>query len=271
LTYWRSVHLLSGLSPIVPLLAMMAALAVSIWFALHGLALFGPDRPQLPSQNSLRLAAPAPPDALCMFSREDAGDKAEELAECFTVKLFVTRVALILLVPLTAFLFSSGIPIRSLGHQKYACIFLFWLTFCGSRLLAESGRLYLLWEELRRLLMYLDKLTLRRTMAALRGFSWGSVWKMSGNVLEVRYKLISRQLECMNHLIVDLTPPYKPFPLNPCAPPAPSSPNGFRKTTKTPMPATCESSKSFKPKSPKLLAPFCPNFWCASGKPKIAP
>ena len=207
LTYWRSVHLLSGLSPVVPLLAMMAALAVSIWFALHGLALFGPDRPQLPSRHSLRLADPAPPDGLRMFSQEDAGAKAEQLAQCFTLKLAAIRIFLMALVPLTAFLISSGIPVRSLGHKYYALIFLFWLSFCGSRLLAESARLYMLWEELRRLLMYLDKLTLRRTMAALRGFSWGSVWKMSGNVLEVRYKLISRQLECMNHLMADLTPP----------------------------------------------------------------
>jgi hypothetical protein len=41
-------------------------------------------------------------------------------------------------------------------------------------------------------------------MAALRGFSWGSVWKMSGNVLDVRYKVISRQMECMNHTIATL-------------------------------------------------------------------
>jgi hypothetical protein len=38
----------------------------------------------------------------------------------------------------------------------------------------------------------------------LHGFSWGSVWKMSGNVLEVRYKVISRQMECMNHTIATL-------------------------------------------------------------------
>jgi hypothetical protein len=60
------------------------------------------------------------------------------------------------------------------------------------------------WDELRRLLAFLDRLPLRRTLAALRGFSWGSVWKMSGNVLEVRYKVISRQMECMNHTIKSL-------------------------------------------------------------------
>jgi hypothetical protein len=71
-------------------------------------------------------------------------------------------------------------------------------------MLAETWRLYALWEELKRLLTFLDRLPLRRTLAVLHGFSWESVWKMSGNVLEVRYKVISRQLECMNHTIASL-------------------------------------------------------------------
>jgi hypothetical protein len=71
-------------------------------------------------------------------------------------------------------------------------------SFFCSLTTVEAWRLYHLWDELRRLLAFLDRLPLRRTMAALRGFSWGSVWKMSGNVLEVRYKVISRQMVCMN-------------------------------------------------------------------------
>jgi hypothetical protein len=38
----------------------------------------------------------------------------------------------------------------------------------------------------------------------MRGISWANVWKMGGNVLEVRYKVISRQLESMNHSIASL-------------------------------------------------------------------
>src|SRR5215471_17372208 len=50
-------------------------------------------------------------------------------------------------------------------------------------------------------------MALRRTLSALYGFSWGNVWKMSGNVLDVRYKLLSRQLECLNHLFSSLSAP----------------------------------------------------------------
>src|SRR4029077_5669076 len=98
----------------------------------------------------------------------------------------------------------GGVPVRSLGTQTFSIIFLVGLDVCCSLALVEAGRLYGAWEDLRRLLEFLDRLPLRRTLAVLHGFSWGSVWKMSGNVLEVRYKVLSRQMECMNHTIASL-------------------------------------------------------------------
>src|SRR6202040_3923834 len=85
-----------------------------------------------------------------------------------------------------------------------ARVFLLWLLLSASLMVAMCWRMYRTWGEVRQLLEYLNRMTLRRTMEGLRGFSWGSVWKMSGNVLEVRYKLISRQLESMNHTIWSL-------------------------------------------------------------------
>jgi hypothetical protein len=94
--------------------------------------------------------------------------------------------------------------VRSLGAESYSIIFLVGLDVCFSSSIVEAWRLHKGWEELRRLLTFLDRLPLRRTLAVLHGFSWGSVWKMSGNVLEVRYKVLSRQMECMNHTIASL-------------------------------------------------------------------
>src|SRR5207253_10120351 len=54
LTYWRAMHLTSGVSPIVPILLILAGMYLSFWFLLHGLALFGPDRPCLPPKERLR-------------------------------------------------------------------------------------------------------------------------------------------------------------------------------------------------------------------------
>jgi hypothetical protein len=40
----------------------------------------------------------------------------------------------------------------------------------------------------------------RRTLVSLRRLSWRSVWAVSGNTLEERYRLTSRQLESLRHL-----------------------------------------------------------------------
>jgi hypothetical protein len=219
LTYWRAMHLASGVSPIVPILLVFAGLYLSFWFTLHGLALFGPDRPCLPPKERLALkdASGENRDFLRMFSQEDAAAKIERAAMPFNKNYpdqkdllaeenypFLFGIFLFLLFLRGAYAIGGRVPVRSLGAQNYASIFLVCLDLCCTLAIVEAWRLCQTWEQLRRLLAFLDRLPLRRTLASLRGFSWGGVWKMSGNVLEVRYKVISRQMECMNHTIASL-------------------------------------------------------------------
>ena len=203
LTYWRAMHLMSGVSPIVPIFSILIGLYISFWFTLHGMALFGPDRPCLPERERLALEDENQNKKhfLTMFSQEDSAVRIELAANPFNWKALAVVASLFGLFLAVAFGIAGGSPLRSLGSQRYAIIFLVWLGLCCSLSTVEAWRLYHLWDELRRLLAFLDRLPLRRTLAALRGFSWGSIWKMSGNVLEVRYKVISRQMECMNHAI----------------------------------------------------------------------
>ena len=250
LTYWRSMNLGSGLSPVVPFFSLFTGLYLVFWYALHGLALFGPDRPRLPRPKQLEFRMPKRTNAnrqentsahsaavqptnqqaaekdhiqvLRMFT-QDAADDIEFAAKPMTLARRVrireensntSTIRLATKLPLTILLFlvlpaisaglAGGVPIRSLGHENYAIVFLVWFMLAASIMLALCWRMYKSWAELRQLLEYLDRLPLRRTMEALRAFSWGSVWKMGGNVLEVRYKLISRQLESMNHAIASL-------------------------------------------------------------------
>lgn len=206
LTYWRAMHLASGVSPIVPIFSILAGLYLSLWFTLHGLALFGPDRPLLPAKQQLAFkdATGKERDFLRMFSQEDAAASIERAAVPLNWGIVTVTSILVVLFFVAAYATARGIPVRSLGVQNYSLIFLLWLDICCSLSIVEAWRLYQIWDELRRLLTFLDRLPLRRTLAALRGFSWGSVWKMSGNVLDVRYKVISRQMECMNHTITSL-------------------------------------------------------------------
>jgi len=210
--YWRSMHLASGVSPIVPFLSMAGGLYFWCWYALHGLALFGPDRPCLPPLETLGVKLPSPAAVnhgkqkelkLSMFSQENVAVPAECIAKPLAQENVIVTVILFALVTLLMFGFTRGVPVRNLGATQgtaYSLIFCLALCFYCSFLLSEAWQVWRTWATVRQLLVFLDRMALRRTLSALHGFSWGSVWKMSGNVLDVRYKLLSRQLECLNHL-----------------------------------------------------------------------
>jgi hypothetical protein len=201
-THYRNMHILSGVSAMVPLLTLTLGMYAWFWHSLHGLALFGADRCRLPSEAALEIPNPEMKDVLRMFSQEQAAVETERCAK--PLDHHVLSVALILAVIFFAIisLVSKGhLPIRSLGATAYTRIFFVYLIIVFSFMLAEAWQLLTTWAKLRELLMFLDRTALRRTLAALRGFSWGSVWGMSGNVLDVRYKLLSRQLECLGHTV----------------------------------------------------------------------
>jgi hypothetical protein len=209
LTYWRGMHLFSGLSPVVPVLILLVGLYIAFWFALHGMALFGSDKPMLPACETLRITLPNQQEPskiplLRMFSQEDAGAEIENAALPLHKFNLLVGAALSVLFLSAALILAREVPIRSLGRWNYSMVFLAGLDVCCLLMLVGAWQLAHSWMKLKRLLTFLDRLTLRRTLSALHGFSWESVWKMSGNVLEVRYKVISRQIEAMNHTLVAL-------------------------------------------------------------------
>ena len=210
--FWRAMHLASGVSPVVPFLSLAVGLYVWFWYALHGLALFGPDRPCLPPLETLGINLPIldPQNQveervlkLSMFSQEKVADPAERIAQPLTRNNLIAIAVVFAAVAALMFGLGHGTPVRNLGAIKgtnYGRIFCLCLAFYCSFILIEAAQIWRTWSCARQLLVFLDRMALRRTLAALHGFSWGSIWKMSGNVLDVRYKLLSRQLECLNHL-----------------------------------------------------------------------
>jgi len=226
-TYWRSIHLTTGVSPLAPLLALLAGLYLWFWYSLQGLALFGEDRPRLPLDKLLRVEAkqsepsrslgtvkrffrsPAPsrPEtklpsmSMSMCSDERTARPMESLCGPFTPLVCWVFAGSFLMVALIALLLAGGNPpIRSLGSMGYSIFFCLCLDLCISLLLANAWQMMRVWLRLRQLLLFLDRLPLRRTMKAMKGYSWGSVWKMGGSILDLRYKLLSRQLESLTHL-----------------------------------------------------------------------
>jgi hypothetical protein len=199
--YWRNMNLTSGVSPLIPLLAPAVGMYIWFWYSLQGLSFFGPDHPLLPSEDSLEIeVAGEKRKWLRMFSEKYAAKPVEDQCRPFAGEAVRVGIPLlVILIPL-AFFLSDGLPIRSLGERSYSILICVLMDICMSAMLANTWRLLRAWIKLRQLLTFLYRLRLRRSMAAFPGVSWGSVWKISGNVLEMRYKLLTRQAECATHL-----------------------------------------------------------------------
>ena len=233
-TYWRAICLTNGVSPLVPLIALAVGLYLWFWYSLQGLALFNSDSPRLPREDDLaiymkpasppeadtpggilgllartrmvKLTAPAIEgprnrlDSLRMFSHEDAGAPLERLCLPFAREFCLAAAIIFPGLLLIGVLVANDVPFRSLGSSDYSRFFGLGMAACASLMLAGASQLLQIWLRLRQLLVFLDRLHLRRTMDALKGYSWGSVWRMGGRVLDVRYKLLSRQMETLTHL-----------------------------------------------------------------------
>src|SRR5262249_2132472 len=117
LTYWRAMHLLSGVSPIVPIFVILVGVYLANWFTLHGLALFGPDRPCLPPKDLLALKDEHQETRhfLRMFSQEEAAEPIERAATPWNWQSVAAALSLIVVFAALAFAVAGGVPIRSLG------------------------------------------------------------------------------------------------------------------------------------------------------------
>ena len=196
---WRAVNLLSGVSPLLPQVLFIAGAYLWFWCTLRGLAHFGDDRPLLPKQEDL----PKLPDGtpmMPMFSRERAGEPVEDRARPLTWR-YAKLLGVTTMVSAGVCWVALQDPwVRTMGERGFGILIFIWVNVCIAVVAADSIEMWRAWSELRQLLVYLDRLPLRRTLRALKGLEWGSIWKLGGNVLEERYRVMSFQLESLRHL-----------------------------------------------------------------------
>jgi hypothetical protein len=216
LSYLRSMDLTTGVSPVIPLVVLALGMYCWCWYSLRGLALFGLDKPVLPSNDSLSInfqqkdgtdATFVPGNEekfLTMLSEENVSIPLEEYCRPFNRSTWKRFAAIFISLWLGAIFTAGRAPLRSLGSQRYADMVCVWIAFSIALLLANTWQFVHIWLRLRALLAFLDKLPLRRTLQAMHGFSWGSIWKLGGNVLDLRYQLFYRQFEALNHLQTSL-------------------------------------------------------------------
>jgi hypothetical protein len=198
-TFWRCVHIFSGVSPLLPQILLLAGMYGWFWFGMRGLSVSGDDRPLLPKLDDLpKLSSEKP--SMAMFAQDGAGSEIETAA-LMPSRAYLGKLALIFFLTLGVCSTKlQGITIRSLGERKFGTMILGGLCLCIALALANTWQMFCAWKLLRRLLVSLDHTPLRRTLCALKGLTWRSVWTMGGNIAEERYRIISRQLETLRHL-----------------------------------------------------------------------
>jgi hypothetical protein len=197
-TYWRNVNLVSGVSGLLTQILLIAGVYLWFWFSLRGLAHFGQDRPRLPKLADLPKLDGTP--VMPMFSHEKAGRLVERVALPLTRNYLGPLAVFIAITIGASWVALQGYWVRTLGERAFGVVIFFWVCLSVAVVLADGFQARRTWHELRKLLVFLDRLPLRRTLRALKGLAWGSIWKMSGNVLEERYRVISFQSESLRHL-----------------------------------------------------------------------
>jgi len=140
-----------------------------------------------------------PQSCPCSAAR-GAGQPVERAGRPLTKRYWVTLLALFGITVTACRVALHEFCVTTLGERAFGVTIFFWICLCIAVILADAIQFWRVWSKLHSLLVYLDRLPLRRTLWALTGVSWKSIWRMSGNVLDERYRMISRQLESLTHL-----------------------------------------------------------------------
>ncbi|MGA8272723.1 MAG: hypothetical protein WB919_14275, partial [Candidatus Sulfotelmatobacter sp.] len=199
---YRYIHLSSGVSPLLPFLCLLAAGLWWAWFSLSSLALLDKRRPQLPSDSDLP-AIPTPGHTTAAVTNPQW--PAESLASKLVgLALPCTRPRRVYLAAFFVFivaLFSLdyGHPLLSLETRHFEWIYAGMLAAVTLSLFGAIFRLLAIWLECRRILVLLDHFPIRRAFAALN-FTWEPFWRLGGGRLQDLYRLVSRELETLEHL-----------------------------------------------------------------------
>ncbi len=221
--FWRNSHISNGVSGLLPQVLLILGFYAWFWYNLRGLSLFGEDRPLLPGRDSLPESfhekddtirfesqddrhdrkLPSDPSGarlFAMFSAEQAGALIEEAAHPLDFLYLWSYPLILIATMLLCWLTLGEQTIQTLGDRAFGRMMFAGMSVAIALVLADTWQFARAWGRLHQLLVLLDRLRLRRTLAALKGLSWSSVLSMTSNVLEERYCLISRQLESARNL-----------------------------------------------------------------------
>jgi hypothetical protein len=193
--YWstRMLYLTSGVSPILPILLLLAAAYWWMWISLRGVCLVDLRRPRLPQQFDL------PNDAYRVSDAE--GEELRRTAHpLFFVWQVITPVLMLAAMALTVLDLSH--PVQTIEGKPFDWGYTILLGLLVASFLGCLLKLVRTWLKCRQVLAGLDRLPLRKAFCRINNLSWHSFWNPGGSTLRETYKVMQRALENLNHLLV---------------------------------------------------------------------
>jgi hypothetical protein len=193
--YWstRMLYLTSGVSPILPILLLLAAAYWWMWISLRGVCLVDLRRPRLPQQYDL------PKDAYRVSDAE-----GEVLRRTAHPLFFVWQVLtpLLALIAMALLVLDLGHPVQTIEGKPFDWGYTILLGLLVASFLGCLLKLVRTWLKCRQVLAGLDRLPLRKAFCRINNLSWHSFWNPGGSTLRETYKVMQRALENLNHLLV---------------------------------------------------------------------
>ena len=191
--YWstRILHLTSGLSPVLPLLTLLAAGYWWMWISLKGTALVDLRRPRLPDRQDLPLE-----------SYRISDTEGEQLRNVSHPLYFNWQVMIPTIVLAVGFLvvLDLGHPVQTIEGKPYDWGYSLLLALMIAVFLGCLLKLVITWFKCRQVLVGLDRTPLRYAFSRMKRLSWSSLWTPGGSTLRETYKIMSRALENLGRL-----------------------------------------------------------------------
>lgn len=201
---YRSVHIASAVSPIVPVLLLVAGVYWCVWHCLSGASLLDRRRPRLPDIPPPG-GLPQLPGRKPFLAKEfefisfDEMQGLSKVAKPFKPDIRIT-IPLIVLAAVAPIMFNYKHPVEGLEGWIYDYVYAALLLLISGMLLSNLFRFLTIWLECRRLLVALDRLPLRRAFRNLHGFSWKPIWRPGGSAFRDSLRMLGREVEGLCHL-----------------------------------------------------------------------
>jgi hypothetical protein len=203
ISFYRFVHITSGVSPLIPFLILALAGSWYAWHTLAGLVLFDQRGPRLPEASDFGKMPDKDASALAAIRiRLLSGDRNGVLLKVIHPTNADLRVILlpVLALVLCLSLIDVSHPLRSIENQSYDWIYLVASVIVLFVLICDLSRLVVVWTEFRALLGVLDHLPLRRGFSRLNDLKGKSLWQLGGSAFGDFFSIIGRELDTLGKL-----------------------------------------------------------------------